>query len=87
MQDKGKCKSCMDIVGITPEETAQIFGKTLKIKNIKLVTEKEYEQRLNICTECAYLDYGTTCRHCGCLVHIKAKIAGTHCPYPYSSKW
>ena len=34
MQDEGKCKSCMDVVGITPEEVARIFGKTFKIKEV-----------------------------------------------------
>jgi len=56
-------------------------------KNVKLVNQEEYHSRLEICKQCQYLDYGTTCRLCGCLVQIKAKLAGAQCPYPYQPRW
>jgi len=51
------------------------------------VENDEYERRLAICSACPDLQYGTTCRHCGCLVQVRAKIADSTCPYPYASQW
>lgn len=87
MQDDSVCKGCMETVRISDQEIEQIFGKTLKVKNIKLVTESEYLVRMNICLKCPGLEYGTTCRYCGCLVKIKVKLEGAKCPYPYNPKW
>ena len=57
----------------------------MKVKNVKLVTEEEYNNRLEKCRSCDHLEYGTTCKFCGCIIQIKAKLAGARCPYPYAS--
>jgi Rieske Fe-S protein len=85
--EQEECKGCSTTVHISPEEIQRLFGETLKVRNVKLVTEEVYRSRLQVCTQCASLDYNTTCRHCGCLVQIKAKLAGAKCPFPYSPKW
>jgi hypothetical protein len=81
------CKGCSASVRMSPDEIKKLFGETLKIKNVKTVTEEEYQRRLALCKTCASLQYGTTCLHCGCIVEIRAKLAAFHCPYPYDPKW
>ncbi|WP_223199821.1 DUF6171 family protein [Paenibacillus sp. 37] len=51
------------------------------------VQDEEYERRLSICSACPGLQYGTTCRHCGCLVQVRAKLSESTCPFPYESQW
>lgn len=87
MPERDECKGCTATVRLTQEEIAQIFGETARVKNVKLVTEEVYMQRLDKCNNCTALDYGTTCRHCGCLVQIKAKLLAAKCPYPYEPRW
>jgi hypothetical protein len=82
-----ECKGCSATVRLSQEEIQRIFGETVKVKNVKLVTEQEYKSRLEKCGQCTYLELGTTCRLCGCLVQIKAKLAGAKCPYPYQPQW
>jgi hypothetical protein len=82
-----ECKGCSANVRISPEEIAVLFNHTMKLKEIKLVSEEEYAVRIEKCQACSALQYGTTCKHCGCLVYIKAKLKGAKCPYPFSPKW
>ena len=42
-----------------------------------------YEERLNVCKECKYLNEGL-CGACGCFVELRAVIAVNRCPY---EKW
>ncbi|MGI6188740.1 MAG: hypothetical protein GX041_09585 [Clostridiales bacterium] len=81
------CKGCTGTVRLTREEIDEIFGETMKVKNVKLVTEEEYNNRLEKCRSCDHLEYGTTCKFCGCIIQIKAKLAGARCPYPYEPRW
>jgi predicted Zn-ribbon and HTH transcriptional regulator len=81
------CKGSSASVRISPEEIVSLFGQTFKVKEIKLVTEAEYDERIATCMDCPALQNGTTCQHCGCLVHLKAKLKASKCPFPYSSKW
>lgn len=88
MQEGENCIGCSSRrVEITEEEIKKIFSKTIKIKGVKLVSEETYRQRIEKCKSCEYLEFGTTCRQCGCIVEIKAKLEGASCPYPYNSKW
>jgi len=81
------CKACRETVHLTEEEIKQIFGDALRAKEVKLVTEELYGQRMAICTECDALQYGTTCKHCGCIVAVKAKFVNSRCPFPFNPKW
>jgi hypothetical protein len=85
--DKPICKGCSASVRLSPDEIKKLFGETLKVKNVKTVTEEEYQRRLALCKTCASIQYGTTCLHCGCIVEIRAKLAAFQCPYPYDPKW
>ena len=82
-----ECKGCTATVHVTKEEIAKLFGETLRVKNVKLTTEEEYERRLTVCRACDAFQFGTTCRWCGCLMDVKAKLAAARCPDPSGSKW
>lgn len=46
-----------------------------------LVDESTYAARLAICRSCPELRFGgTTCRYCGCLVAVRAKLREKTCP-------
>jgi len=82
-----QCKGCSASVRLSPEEIKKLFGETMRVKDIKVVSEEEYQRRLAICKACPSLQYSTTCSHCGCIVEIRAKLAASRCPYPYEPKW
>ncbi|NLE23847.1 MAG: hypothetical protein GX625_00665 [Clostridiaceae bacterium] len=87
MSHSSKCEACSVSVHLSQEEIDTLFGKTMKVKNIKTVNEDEYKKRIDICMSCESLLYDTTCRYCGCIVQIKAKLQNSTCPYPYEPKW
>ena len=87
MSNQNQCEACSVSVHLTQEEIDMLFGKMSKVRNIKTVSEDEYEKRMNICKSCDSLMYETTCRHCGCIVQIKAKLQNATCPYPFNPKW
>ncbi len=36
-------------------------------------------ERLEVCKKCEYLALGSTCKLCGCFVHLKARYAAASC--------
>ncbi len=84
---ENNCKGCSASVRISPEEIAALFNQSMRVKHVKVVTEEEYANRIEICQACPALQYGTTCQHCGCLVQLKAKLRVSKCPFPYAPKW
>ena len=70
------CKGCTGTVRLTREEIDEIFGETMKVKNVKLVTEEEYNNRLEKCRSCDHLEYGTTCKFCGLYNPDKSQACG-----------
>ena len=82
-----KCEACSVSVHLSQEEIDILFGKAIRVKNVKTANEEEYAKRINICMNCESLMYNTTCRHCGCIIQIKAKLEHSACPYPYQPKW
>jgi len=51
-----------------------------------LASSDEAERRLALCGTCPDLMYGSTCRHCGCLVEVRARLAAYACPAP-EKRW
>ena len=82
-----KCKACSASVRVSEEEIDEMLNVIISSKNFVLVNEAVYEKRLDICFNCTYLEYGTTCMQCGCIVQIKAKLMESTCPYPKKPKW
>lgn len=87
MQETGECKGCARKSIMTPEEIYIKYVKPLNLDKKKIVAEEVYNERLSVCMSCEGLYYGTTCRFCGCLVQVRAKLKNSKCPYPYAPKW
>lgn len=80
------CKGCSATVWVSVEETYEKLVKTL-LHGEDAVDKGEYEHRLSKCRKCPSLVYGTTCKHCGCLVHARALTKTARCPNPGSPAW
>lgn len=80
------CKGCTASVWVSINETYEKLKKVL-IDETLAVSEEVYRKRLSICKTCSSLEYGTTCRHCGCLVHARALGKDSYCPFPGRQKW
>ncbi|KKI94013.1 hypothetical protein WQ54_00235 [Bacillus sp. SA1-12] len=80
------CKGCTRNVIVKRQEVDQILSKS-KINPTVMVTKTIYDQRVNTCTACPSLVYGTTCSHSGCLVEYRAKFSAKTCPNPNGSRW
>lgn len=81
------CKSCSATVHLTHEEITKLFGETLRVRDVKLTTEAEYARRMASCQSCDAFQFSTTCRWCGCLMAIRAKLTAAYCPDPQGSRW
>lgn len=81
-----ECKACRVSVRLAPGEVDRILAEYLQGNPAELAGDAEYANRLEICSQCADLTYGTTCRFCGCLVAVRAKLAGKRCANP-SPRW
>jgi hypothetical protein len=79
MQDQD-CKGCGASVRLSDAEVRRILTEYFQGRAVSTVDDAEYERRLAICDACDSLQYGTTCRHCGCLVQVRAKLADRDCP-------
>ena len=80
------CKGCTASVHLSADDMETLFGK-MNVKEVKVVDESQYEQRILACQGCEAFQFGTTCRWCGCLMHIKAKLQAAYCPAPDGSRW
>lgn len=87
MENKPLCKACSATVHVADEEISKAIERLAKLKGMKFVEDALYERRLEICSECQYLEYDTTCLQCGCIVQIKAKLPDSYCPFPKNKKW
>lgn len=74
------CKGCSVSARLAPGEVERILADYLADHPALLVDDMVYAMRLEVCGECPDLLYGNTCRHCGCLVAVRAKLAGKECP-------
>lgn len=87
MKPDSNCKGCRETVRMTPDEIIRKYVEPLKLSPGRVVADDEYQRRLSLCQGCSGLEYGTTCKYCGCLVHVKAKLNDSRCAYPYAPKW
>lgn len=86
MEKNNDCPGCQGTVRIDEAEIRRIFNEKIAVKKVKLAAPDVYQTRLEICKQCSGLDYETTCRYCGCIIQIKAKLAGAYCPHPAGPK-
>lgn len=80
-----KCKGCMDSVHVSPAKLERLIEIASSGRDI--VSDNDYSARLQQCSDCTGLQYGTTCRYCGCLVAVRAKLRDSACPYPLAPRW
>ena len=69
---------------LSEEEIQKAVDDITRIKGVRLVAEAEYTRRFGICLECPHFMYGSTCDVCGCIVHVRARLADGRCP---RKKW
>jgi hypothetical protein len=81
------CKACLASTKVTDGDIQLAIDKLSRLKGMKFVEDSLYLSRLEKCDVCAYLEYGTTCLQCGCIVQIRAKLPDSTCPYPKDRKW
>ncbi|WP_342553656.1 DUF6171 family protein [Paenibacillus sp. FSL R7-0652] len=81
------CKGCDSQYDVHISDAKMARLVEIASRSRATVENDEYERRLAICSACPDLQYGTTCRHCGCLVQVRAKIADSTYPYPHASQW
>lgn len=72
---------------VSENEIDEMLKTIIGNNQFQIVSMDVYEKRLNICFNCNYLEYGTTCLQCGCIVQVRARLMDSTCPYPKKSKW
>lgn len=83
----GTCKGCSASVRLAPGEVQRILADYLSDHpEAAVVEDTTAAARLMVCQNCPDLQYGTTCRHCGCLVEILARLKEKRCPAP-AARW
>jgi hypothetical protein len=85
--DKRKCKACSTSVRITNDAISEMINTIINSNQFEIADDKSYNYRLEQCLSCNYLQYDTTCMQCGCIVHVRAKLKNSTCPYPQKAKW
>lgn len=82
------CKGCTASVHVSESELEQLEEAYTESNTGKEEASRElYRERLAACRSCDGFIYGTTCRYCGCLIPLKAKVLEATCPYPFEPKW
>jgi len=88
---ESKCKSCTQNVKvkeqISQEQIDEAIEKLARNKSVQFVSSEVYEFRLLQCKNCEYLEFGTTCMKCGCIVQIRAKLKDAQCPISKQNRW
>lgn len=85
--ERSLCKGCDDQYDVQISEAKLARLVELASRSRPVVADAEYERRLSSCYSCPALQYGSTCRYCGCLVQVRAKLLDSTCPFPYDSRW
>lgn len=75
----GQCKRCLlrEAGEQVTYEMLQSYLQTLPPSS--LTDEETYQNRITNCINCDNLLAGT-CRHCGCYVEVRARLADADCP-------
>lgn len=84
-QRQNGCKGCMESVHVTPGKLQRLVE--IATRGRERAADEVYAQRMEQCARCPGLQYGTTCRYCGCLVAVKARLLDSVCPNPMFPKW
>ncbi len=81
------CKGCSASVRVGAASLQRLAESFKASHEGELAPEELSAVRLEKCLACPDLDYGCTCRHCGCLVQLRVLLKGSFCPRPGDSAW
>lgn len=82
------CKGCNRSPQLSQEKIEQLVSIAMQGKQEhELANPALQQERFNTCMSCPSLQFGTTCKHCGCLVHIRTRLVASRCPSPYGAQW
>jgi hypothetical protein len=81
------CRNCGPGSRLTKASVAKLLADYLREHDEPVADDATYSGRLAACKACSDLAGGYTCKHCGCLVQIRAKLAAKSCPSPDGAKW
>lgn len=76
------CKTCDNQHGASLLDVDQLVAEQLAVES-DLATEKQCQERLQICFDCPFLAQHT-CTKCGCFVKFRAALRLKGCPV---KKW
>jgi hypothetical protein len=79
------CKGCRRSVQ-APAEAIQRELDRLRALGSALVSEEECARRIAFCSACEHLLNRDTCRLCGCLLPVRARLLEKGCPR-VEAKW
>ena len=83
MKNTRMCRKCL-LADLDNEKLLADVQKAIdRLGRDMRVADDIYKKRLNMCTECDYLNDGT-CGACGCYVELRAAAKSGRCPY---KKW
>ncbi len=78
-----KCRKCLLAELDNEKLLAEVRLAVERLGKDIRVSEKAYQNRLDTCRQCDYLNEGT-CNACGCYVELRAAAKTGKCPY---KKW
>lgn len=87
MTTQNPCRNCSENIEVTQDKIEEMLRQLVQARHILFVDEETSNRRLSLCMSCTAYAHGGTCKYCGCLVQIRTKIDGRHCPYPLQPKW
>jgi hypothetical protein len=87
MPNTDKCKGCRESVRVPDKQIQHMVSEIESSGKFQLVENETYQYRLSKCEDCKYLQYGSTCIQCGCIVQIRARLAAGTCPFPGEARW
>lgn len=87
MENLNECKGCLRSVNVSQSDIQKMIDEIKSSGNFSIVGNEEYNERLEQCHNCKYMEYGSTCSQCGCIVHVRALLKDKDCPHPSVSRW
>jgi len=79
------CKGCERDIHVSEEQIQRMLDKLTDA--FDCVDDAQYAERINACQQCPALIASHTCRYCGCIVQVRAKLTERDCPHPDGSMW
>lgn len=86
MPEQQDCKGCRDGYKVTDAQMERLLRSSMFSAD-RCVADEVYEERLRLCGGCPKLEGGATCRVCGCIIPVVAKLKERGCPLPGGGRW